>query len=242
MQSSVWLFAPTPKHAGHKPERELSLAAFFAKVLSTPPKPAAAGESSWCRVTSATIAERAYLSGAYLHQNLCIQARLGTPKNRRPLSARDHSSSAHAASRALLATHALKTMHPGSTPHWGGLRALVVALVLQRAHARPRATCCRCAEPLALAGRLRPIFGFLVAASKIFQVEVQKTAEITCIDFCHFGGWSARACEVPLCGSPIRTSLIFRETVTGGGLAERARVQVPSDTQRRVQPQPRARY
>jgi hypothetical protein len=45
----------------------------------------------------------------------------------------------------------------------------------------------------------------LVAASKIFQVEVQKTAEITCIDFCHFGGWSARACEVPLCG----TSCIF---------------------------------
>ena len=68
----------------------------------------------------------------------------GTPKNRRPLSASDRSGPAHAASRALLATHALKTLHPGSTPHWGGLRALVVALVLQRAHARPRATCCRC--------------------------------------------------------------------------------------------------
>ena len=146
----------------------------------------------------------------YCHSGTACAGSSGTPKNRRPLSASDRSGPAHAASRALLATHALKTMHPGNTPHWGGLRALVVALVLQRAHARPRATCCRCAEPLALAGRLRPIFGFLDAASKIFQVEVQKTAEITCIDFCHFGGWSARACEVPLCERPADIRRGFR--------------------------------
>jgi hypothetical protein len=148
----------------------------------------------------------------YCHSGTACAGSSGTPKNRRPLSASDRSGPAHAASRALLATHALKTMHPGSTPHWGGLRALVVALVLQRAHARPRATCCRCAEPLALAGRLRPIFGFLDAASKIFQVEVQKTAEITCIDFCHFGGWSARACEVPLCTGGCRRRHAPRQT------------------------------
>ena len=56
-------------------------------------------------------------------------------------------------------------------------------------------------------------FGFLDAAA-IFQV--QKTAEITCIDFCRFWAWAARACEVPLCSTMhriiVRPSCIYYYT------------------------------